>query len=334
VTPEVHKRYLYFKHTPGNTPIMTLHDLRELCWLTKNPTEGRPVVEKAINALLDQLCKVLEAKTIQWTGSQLTLDYLEARARAIDEALQVRELERAPLERAKAAAAKSLGQLQIKEEGKVQDSSAGSSKRPREERRWRNRSNKKEEAFAVTAAPANGKSGFKGKCYTCGQEGHVKADRSQKPKNGATSGRKPGAVCTFCHKRDSHTEDECWEKHPKKKPEKWRKKDGSGAKQAYAAGAEPGAPEAEPAWDSYMAWGVSVQPGDGALDAFAIFTEEGPELRATTQEQRDTTDAARAKGEAARAATRAKDKRGRVGGPPPGFKPKGERAPTAAEDAG
>jgi hypothetical protein len=28
--------------------------------------------------------------------------------------------------------------------------------------------------------------------------------------------------------------------------------------------------------DPYMAWGVSVQPGGGALDAFAIFTEEGP----------------------------------------------------------
>jgi hypothetical protein len=55
------------------------------------------------------------------------------------------------------------------------------------------------------------------------------------------------------------------------------------------------------------------------LDAFAIFTEEGPELRATTQEQRDTTVAARAKEEAARAATRVKEERGRVGGPPPGF---------------
>jgi hypothetical protein len=50
VTPEVHKHYLYFKHTPGKTTIMTLHDLRELCRLTKNPIEGRPVVEKAINA--------------------------------------------------------------------------------------------------------------------------------------------------------------------------------------------------------------------------------------------------------------------------------------------
>jgi hypothetical protein len=222
----------------------------------------------------------------------------------------------------------------MKEEGKAQDNSAGSSKRPREERRRRNRDNKKEEAFAVTTAPANGKSGFKGKCYTCGQEGHVKADCSQKPKDGATSGRKPGAVCNFCHKRDSHTEDECWEKHPKKKPEKWRKKDGGGAKQAYAAGAEPSALEAEPAWDPYIAWGVSVQPKGGALDTFAIFTEEGPKLRATTQEQRNTTAAARATGEAARAATRAKEERGRVGGSPPGFKPKGERAPPAAEDAG
>jgi hypothetical protein len=225
-------------------------------------------------------------------------------------------------------------QPQVKEEGKAQDNSAGTSKRPKEERRWRNRGNKKEEASAVTAAPANGKSGFKGKCYTCGQEGHVKAYCSQKPKDGATLGRKPGAVCNFSHKRDSHTKDECWEKHPKKKPEKWRKKNGGGAKQAYAAGAEPSVPEAEPAWDLYMAWGISVQPGGGALDAFAIFTEEGPELRATTQEQRDTTAATRAKGEAARAATRAKEERGRVGGPPPGFKPKGERAAAAAEDAG
>jgi hypothetical protein len=334
VTPEVHKRYLYFKHTPGKTTIMTLHDLREPCRLTKNPTEGHFVVEKAINAVLDQLRKVLEAETIQWTGSQLTLDYLEARARAIDEALQVRELERAPLELAKAAAAKSLGQLQLKEEGKAQDNSARSSKRPREERRRQNRGNKREEAFAVTAAPANGKSGFKGKCYTYGQEGHVKAGFSQKPKDGAMSGRKLGTVCSFCHKWDSHRENECWEKHPKKKPEKWRKMDKGGAEQAYAAGAEPGAPEAEPAWDPYMTWGVSVQPRGRALDAFAIFTEEGPKLRATTHEQRDTTAAARAKGKAARAATRAKEERGRVGGPPPGFKPKGERTPPAAEDAG
>jgi hypothetical protein len=221
---------------------MTLHELRELCRLTKNPTEGRPVVEKAINALSDELRKVLEAEVLQWSGSQLTLDHLEGRARAIDEALQTRELERASLELAKAAAAKGLGQLHLKEEGKAQDTGAGSSKRPREERRRRNRGNKKEEAFAVSAAPANGKPGFKGKCYTCGQEGHVKVDCPQKPKDGATSGRKPGAVCNFCLKRDSHTEDECWEKHPKKKPKKWRKKDGGGAKQACAAGAEPSHP--------------------------------------------------------------------------------------------
>jgi hypothetical protein len=309
VTPEVHKRYLYFKRTAGQTTIMTLHELRELCRLTKNPTEGRPVVEKAINALSDLLRKVLEAEVLQWSGSQLTLDYLEGRARAIDEALQTRELERAPLELAKAAAAKSLGQLHLKEEGKAQDTGAGSSKRPREEHRRRNRGNKREEAFAVNAAPANGKPGFKGKCYTCGQEGHVKVDCPQKPKDGATLGRKPGAVCNFCHKRDSHTEDECWEKHPEKKPEKWRRKYGGGAKQAYAAGAEPSAQEAEPEWSPYMAWGASVQPGGGALDAFAIYTENGPELRTTTLEQRDTTPAARAKGEAARTAAEPRRRR-------------------------
>jgi hypothetical protein len=147
VTPEVHKRYLYFKHTPGKTTIMTLHELRELCWLMKNPTEGRPIVEKAINALSEQLRRVLEAETIQWSGSQLTLNYLETRARAIDEALQVRELERAPLELAKEAAAKSLGQLHLKEEGKAHDKSgAGSSKGPRVERRRQKKGNKKEEA--------------------------------------------------------------------------------------------------------------------------------------------------------------------------------------------
>jgi hypothetical protein len=95
-------------------------------------------------------------ETIHWSGSQLTLDYLEARARAIDKALQVRELERAPLELAKAAAAKNLGQLHLKKEGKAQETTAGFSKRPGEERRLWNRGNKKWEAFTVTATPTNG----------------------------------------------------------------------------------------------------------------------------------------------------------------------------------
>jgi hypothetical protein len=73
---------------------------------------------------------------------------------------------------------------------------------------------------------------------------------------------------------------------------------------------------------------------NGALDAFAIYTEDGPELRATTLDQRDTTPAARAKGEAARVAARAKEEAGRVGGPPPGFKPKGEKAAPAREETG
>jgi hypothetical protein len=113
-----------------------------------------------------------------------------------------------------------------------------------------------------------------------------------------------------------------------------RKKEGGAAKQAYAAGAEPSAPEAEPEWSLYMAWGAPVQLGNGALDAFAIYTEDGPELRAMTLEQRDTTPAASAKGEAARVAARAKEEAGRVGGPPPGFKPKGERAAPAREGTG
>jgi hypothetical protein len=134
VTPDVHRRYLYFKRTAGQTTIMTLHELRELCRVTKNPTEGRAVVEKAINALLDQLRKALEAEVLQWTASQLILDYLEGRARAIDEALQTRELERAPLELAKAAAAKGVGQLHLKEEGKPHDSAAH--KKPELPQRW------------------------------------------------------------------------------------------------------------------------------------------------------------------------------------------------------
>jgi hypothetical protein len=83
-----------------------------------------------------------------------------------------------------------------------------------------------------------------------------------------------------------------------------------------------------------MAWGASVQPEGDASDAFAIYTEDGPELGPTIVEQRDTTPAARAKGEATRVAARAKEEKGRLGDPPPGFKPNGEREAPATEGGG
>ena len=67
------------------------------------------------------------------------------------------------------------------------------------------------------------------------------------------------------------------------------------------------------------------------LDALAVDApDEPPELRRTTVDQRDTEPAARAQGEGARLARRAKEGRVRQGGPPPAFMPKGER-PLAAE---
>ncbi|GAQ93245.1 hypothetical protein KFL_013840020 [Klebsormidium nitens] len=62
--------------------------------------------------------------------------------------------------------------------------------------------------------------------------------------------------------------------------------------------------------------------------------DEGPELRPSTQAQRDTTPAGRARGEAERLAARAKEDRLRKGGPPPPFKPKGERPPPEPETEG
>ena len=39
----------------------------------------------------------------------------------------------------------------------------------------------------------------------------MKAECKEKPKGRGGPGRKPGAYSGHCNKRDSHTEDECWE---------------------------------------------------------------------------------------------------------------------------
>jgi hypothetical protein len=108
-------------------------------------------------------------------------------------------------------------------------------KRPREsrkERRQREKSQEKGQAYAVTAPVAANKPTFSGNCHNCGKPQHMKVNCTGKKLAG--SGRKPGAVCNFCKKVDSHTEDECWEKNPHVKPDKWRKRDAK-AKPAYAA---------------------------------------------------------------------------------------------------
>ena len=64
----------------------------------------------------------------------------------------------------------------------------------------------------------------------------------------------------------------------------------------------------------------------GGLDVLAVDAPDDlPELRQTTLEQRDTTQAARARGEDKRQAKRAKEDRIRMGGPPPAFMPRGSR---------
>jgi hypothetical protein len=104
------------------------------------------------------------------------------------------------------------------------------------------------------------------------------------------------------------------------KPDKWRKRDAE-AKPAYAA--ETLTPRAPPAAEmeqpGFTAWTVATTT-NCPREAFAVFADEGPELRLTTMEQRNTTPAARVKGEAERQAARAKEDRVRLGGPPPGFR--------------
>jgi hypothetical protein len=328
VTPEVEKAYMFFDYKAGRSTIITLSTLEELCRLTGKPMEGRAVVSKAINALRRELQGHLEREQLLWSPAQLTLAHVRQQALEIEEALRTAELELAPLALAKAA--KEVGQLTMEE--KSEKSAPAGEKRQREGGRNRGRRNRdkgeaqeKGQAFAVTAPVAESKPAFNAECYNCKKRGHIKAtcpDLKNKP---AGSGRKPGAVCNFCHKVDSHTEDECWEKNPQMKPDKWRKGGGE-TKPAYAADTvEPSTPPPEEMGQpGFTVWTAAIST-NCPREAFAVFADEGSELRPTTLEQHDTTPAARAKREAEQQAARAKEDRVRLGGPPPGFWPQGER---------
>jgi hypothetical protein len=338
VTPELEKAYMFFDYKAGRSTLITLSDLEELCRLTNKPVEGRAVVAKAINALRRELQRHLEREQLLWLTSMLTLAHMQTRVLEIEEALRASELELAPLALAKAA----NGVQQLTVESKPRESAPVGEKRPREthkERRQRGKEPEKGQAYAVTAPVAANKPAFSGNCHNCGKAGHMKVNCTEKKPAG--SGRKPGAVCNFCKKVDSHTEDECWEKNLHMKPDKWRKRDAE-AKPAYVAKTlTPSAPPAaEMEQPGFTAWTVATTT-NCLREAFAVFADEGPELRPTTMEQRDTTPAARAKGEAERRAARAKEDRVRLGGPPPGFRPQGERraaegpeSPPAAPEVG
>jgi hypothetical protein len=299
VTPELEKAYMFFDYKAGRSTLITLSELEELCRLTNKPMEGRAVVAKAINALRRELQGHLEREQLLWPTSMLTLAHVRTRALEIEEALRASELELAPLALAKAA----KGMQQLTVETKPRESAPAGEKRPRETRKERRQRGKEQEkghekgqAYAVTTPVAANKPAFSGNCHNCGKPGHMKVNCTEKRPAG--SGRKPGAVCTFCKKVNSHTADECWEKNPHLKPDKWRKRDGE-AKPAYAAKTlEPSAPPAaEMEQPGFTAWTVATTT-NCPKEAFAVFADEGPELRPTTVQQRDTEPAARAKGEA------------------------------------
>jgi hypothetical protein len=322
VTPELEKAYMFFNYKAGRSTLNILSDLEELCRLTNKPVEGRAVVAKAINALRRELHGHLEREQLLWPASMLTLAHVSTRSLEIEEALRASELELAPLALAKAA----RGVQQLTVESKPRESAQVGEKRPREsqkERRQWEKSQEKGQAYAVMAPVAANKPAFSENCHNCGKPGHMKVNCAEKKPAG--SGRKPGAVCNLCKKLDSHTEDDCWEKNPHMKPEKWRKRDAE-AKPAYVAKTlEPSAPPAaEMEQPGFTAWTVATTT-NCHREAFAVFADEGPELRPNTMEQRDTTPAARAKGEAERQAARAKEDQVRLGGPPPGFRSQGER---------
>ena len=289
----------------------------------------------------------MENEVTLWTGDQLTLANMEKVCRHAEEALHAREFSRAPV---KLAQEKNQG----KSGGaKTEDTSSGSDKQSnqgggnpeknqRKGRGERRREKRERQPLAIEAAAATPPRGnFSGTCHGCGKEGHMKRDCTEIKNRGP---RKPGAYCNHCGRHDSHTEDECWQKYPDKKPARYPAKQETAGKAPPAAGAKRGAKTAYAAqedsagpsnqyaedddWDPSEAWSVSFSGGDAqAVRAMAVTADEGPQLRASTEAQRDTTAAARARGEAERLAKRAKEDRLRKGGPPPAFKPKGERPP-------
>jgi hypothetical protein len=194
VTPELEKAYMFFDYKSGRSTLNTLSDLEVLCRLTNKPVEGRAVVAKAVNALRRELQGHLEREQLLWPASMLTLAHVRARASEIEEALRASELELAPLALAKAA----KGMQQLTVESKRRESALVGEKRPREsrmERRQREKSQEKGQAYAVTAPVAADKPAFSGNCHNCGKPGHMKVNCTEKKPAG--SGQKPGAVCNF-----------------------------------------------------------------------------------------------------------------------------------------
>ncbi|GAQ86848.1 hypothetical protein KFL_003160010 [Klebsormidium nitens] len=152
---------------------------------------------------------------------------------------------------------------------------------------------------------------------------------TKEPKARGGSMRKPGAYCGHCKRRDSHTEDECWEKHLDKRPEKWKQpRAEEPARPAYAA-AEVGGEDdpMSPDFDPFTTWGAHLLPVQApGVDVMAVGTpEDYPEVRpGSTMAQLDTEPAARARGsEAERMRAKAKEDRVRRGGPPPAFGQRG-----------
>ncbi|GAQ93151.1 hypothetical protein KFL_013250015 [Klebsormidium nitens] len=198
----------------------------------------------------------------------------------------------------------------------------GGETKPKSQNKGERRREKKEKQAFVAGPPAASfklKRGVSGGLLELRKLGHRRSDCREKPKEG----RDPGAVCAQCGRKDSHKSHECWEKFPEKRPETWKKRD-----------AEEDSREEDDQWSPFMAWSATVRGASAHLRAQAVMADEGLQLRPSTQAQPDTIPAARARGEADRLAARPKEDRLRKGGPPPPFKPKGERPPKAPETEG